>query len=73
MITQAIEQAKLELSKPNYDAQIAVLILRDYPEVKKAGLSDLAWAIYRDGYAHKNDALGFIELLEKWISSPKEG
>ena len=70
---KAIEYAQKELAKPDYDAQIAIIGLRDFQEVKDADLSDLAWAIYRDGCAHKNDVLGFIELLEKRLATPKEG
>ncbi len=66
-IRKAVEYAQKELNKPNYDAQVAMIMLRDYPEVKEAELDDLAWAIYRDGNAHKNDVLGFIELLEKHL------
>lgn len=66
-IYKAIEDAKKELAKDNYDAQIAAMILRDLPEVKAADLSDLAWAIYQDGSAHKNDVLGLIEHLEKYL------
>jgi len=70
-IEQAIEYTKRELEKPNYDAQVAVLYLRDMPEVKEVQLNDLAWAIYQDGSAHKNDVIRLIELLEKSLLIPK--
>lgn len=67
-VVKAIEYAKRELAKDNYDAQIAIIALRDFSEVKEADLSDLAWAIYRDGNAHRNDVAGFIEHLEKYLN-----
>lgn len=45
------------------DATLAVYMVRDLPEVKEAGLDDLAWALTKN-YCTKNDALGFFDLLE---------
>jgi len=69
-IYKDIEYAKRELNKPDYDAQIAIMYLRDTQEVKIANLNDLAWAIYRDGNPHKNDVLGLIEHLENYLDTP---
>lgn len=66
-IAKSIEYAYKELAKDNYDPQVAIIHLRNYKEVKDADLDDLAWAIYQDGCAHKNDVLGFLEHLEKWL------
>ena len=68
-IYRAIEYSRKELDKPDYDPQVATIILRDLPEVERADLKDLAWAIYRDGSAHKNDVLGLIELLERFLAT----
>jgi hypothetical protein len=68
-IREAIEKVKQELAKPDYDAQLAVLWLRDYQEVTDAQLDDLAWALYQDGCAHKNDVIGLIEHLESYLAT----
>lgn len=68
-IRKAIEYANKELAKDNYDANVAIIMLRDFPEVEEADLRDLAWAIYKDGNAHKNDVRGFIEHLERHLDS----
>lgn len=68
-IRKHIEYSRRELARDSYDSQIAVIMLRDCPEVKEAKLNDLAWAIYRDGNAHRNDVLGFIEHLERYLDS----
>jgi len=46
---------------------LANYILRDLPETKDAGLSDLAWALHKDGSLHRNDVLGLIEHLERYL------
>ena len=72
MAFKAIAQAKKELNKSDYDsAHLANYILRDLEATKEAGLSDLAWAMYRE-YPHKNDVLGLIEYLEKFLESDTE-
>ena len=48
------------------DPHLANFILRDLLEVKEAGLSDLAWAIHREG-GSKNDVLYLIEQLEAYL------
>jgi hypothetical protein len=50
---------------------LANYILRDLPETKAAGLSDLAWGMHRGG-CHKNDVLYLIELLEQHCSKAQE-
>lgn len=62
----SINLAKKEL-RDGGDASLANFFLRDLDATKEAGLSDLAWAIHRDGSAHKNDVLGLIEHLEKYL------
>ncbi len=67
---RAITQAKKELDKGDYDSvNLANYILRDLEATKEAGLSDLAWAMHRDGSLHRNDVLGLIEHLEKFLES----
>jgi len=64
----AIICAKKELEKGDYDsAHLANYILRGLDLVKEAGLTDLAWAMHRNNL-HKNDVLGLIEYLEKYMS-----
>lgn len=72
----AINLAKKTLRKGDYDSvNIANYFLRDLDATKEADLSDLAWAIH-SGNACKNDVLGLIEHLEKYLLSlvlpPKE-
>jgi len=67
MAWNAINLAKRELNEGDYDsAHLANYILRDLDATKEAGLSDLAWAMYRE-YPHKNDVLGLIEHLENYL------
>lgn len=64
----AINLAKRELEVGDYDApHLANYYLRDLNATKEAGLSDLAWAIHGSGNIHKNDVLGLIEHLEKYL------
>lgn len=63
----AINLAKVQLEKGDYDSvNMANYMLRDLDATKEADLSDLAWAIHK-GNAHKNDVLGLIEHLEKYL------
>jgi hypothetical protein len=59
-----IEDLK-ERCKTSYPS-LAVYMVRDTPEVEAAGLRDLAWALC-SGSCHKNDALGFFEMLEEHL------
>ena len=52
---------------------LANYMLRDLDATKDAGLSDLAWAIHKDGAAHKNGVLGLVESLEKYLDGLEEG
>ena len=71
---KTIVQAKKELNKGDYDSiHLANYILRDLEATKEADLSDLAWALHQDGYLHKNDVLGLIELLEKFLGIKEYG
>lgn len=62
---KAIVEAKREL-EINFDPSIANYILRDLQVVKNAGLSDLSWAMHREGCC-KNDVLALISYIEKYI------
>ncbi len=71
---KTIVQAKKELDKGDYDSiHLANYILRDLEATKEADLSDLAWALHQDGYLHKNDVLGLIEHLEKFLGIKEYG
>lgn len=68
----AINLAKAQLEKGDYDSvNLANYFLRDLDATKEADLSDLAWAIHR-GNAHKNDVLGLIEHLERFLEVRNE-
>ena len=63
-----INLAKRELEKGDADSiSLANYMLRDLDATKAAELSDLAWALHKDANIHKNDVLGLIEHLEKWL------
>ena len=48
------------------DPSFAIFMVRDFAEVEQAGLKDLAWCLASsEGNAHKNDVIGFLELLEE--------
>jgi len=66
---EAIILAKRELDKGDYDSvHSANYALRDLEITKEAGLSDLAWAMHK-GNLHKNDVLGLIEHIERFLGS----
>ena len=70
----AINLAKKELRLGTGESvSLANYYLRDLDAVREAGLSDLAWAIHRDGSAHKNDVMGLIEHLEKHLEGVSNG
>ena len=60
---KAIELAKFNIEN---DPHLANYILRDLEVTEKAGLSDLSWALHKEGCC-KNDVLGLIEYIEKYI------
>ena len=49
------------------DPSLAVYMVRDFPEVAKAGLDEMAWDLSRE-HCNKKDALYFFELLEKAVT-----
>ena len=66
---QAITLAKKELDRGDYSSiHMANYVIRDLEATRQAGLSDLAWAMDR-GNLCKNDVLGLIEHLEKFLDS----
>lgn len=52
------------------DPSLAVFMVRDLPETEAAGLKDLAWCLCYD--CHKNDALGFFDMLEAWVDGENQ-
>jgi len=62
---KAIMEAKYAL-EIHYDPHLANYILRDLQIVKDAGLSDLSWAMHKEGCC-ENDILALIEYIEKYI------
>ena len=57
----------------HYDPSMPVFMCRDLQIVKDAGLSDLAWALCSpNSYCHKNDVIGFFELLDKYVEENSE-
>ncbi len=66
-IREHIALAKRILDSNPPDEHLANYVLRDQPEVEAAGLSDLVWALHKDGNVHRNDVLGVIEHLEQYL------
>lgn len=65
---EAIVLARKELDRGDYDSiHSANYALRDLTATREADLSDLSWAMHR-GNLCKNDVLGLIEHLEKFLS-----
>ena len=63
-----IERAKLYYVP---DPSLSVYMCRDLQIVKDANLTDLAWALCKEG-CHRNDVIGFFELLDKYIQEKLE-
>ena len=61
MLEDAIETARRFLEEG--DCATAVFVLRDLPDTAAAGLSDLAWAMSKDGCVSRNDVLYLIESI----------
>lgn len=49
------------------DPHLANYIVRDHPDVKRLGLSDLAWSIHRE-YGHRNDVEYLLDRLEELLA-----
>jgi len=56
-----------EIKRGYKDPQLKVFMVRDLVETRRAGLDDLAWALSR-GNCYRGDAIGFFELLIKFLS-----
>lgn len=64
-----IAKESIELSKKylnEYNNEMANYVLRDLEITKKAGLSDLSWAMDRNGCC-KNDILALVSYIEKYM------
>ncbi len=71
---RTIAVAKTALDQGDQDSvYLANYMLRDLSATKAAGLGDLSWAIHEGGSIHKNDVLGLIEYLEKYLNGAEEG
>lgn len=56
----------IELNQyPDYG--LANYLLRDWPELEAAGLSDLSWAYHQEGNITKYELEELIRLLEDWL------
>ena len=64
IVNKAIIEAKQQLE--NNDPHLANYILRDLEILKEVKLDDLSWAMHREGCC-KNDVIGLIEYIEKYI------
>ena len=60
----ALKLSQEFLDKGEYD--LSAYVLRDIQVVKAdSNLSELAWAMYRDGNVSKNDVLALLKEVEK--------
>lgn len=65
--TEFVRMVEVARKRIESDPELAIYMLRDYQEIEQMELSDLAWAACRCGNVHKNDALGFFELVDHYI------
>jgi hypothetical protein len=56
-----------EIKRGYKDPQLRVFMARGLTETKRADLDDLAWALSH-GNCSRGDAIGFFELLIKFLS-----
>jgi len=54
------------------DPNLAMFIVRDFPELKKWQLDDLAWALYQNTIA-RSEAAWFLDKLESHLNSDDKG
>lgn len=72
MLKSIVEDRERVKGRECYDPSIYVYAYRDHYLTEAAGLADYAWALCRfDSYTHRNDVLGFLELLEKKLNEMK--
>jgi len=68
--TEFVRMVEVARKHIQSDPELAIYMLRDFPEITEMGLDDLAWSAtsHRSGgYCSKNDALGFFELVDHYI------
>lgn len=63
-IRNAIETARRVVDN---DPNLAVFVVRDYEELDRAELKDLAWAMYRN-YATPKEVREFLNDIETWLN-----
>jgi len=68
-IQEAINLARTHIEQ---DPNLAIFIVRDYPELKEWQLSDLAWALYKNTIA-RSEAAWFLDKLESHLNSDDKG
>jgi len=64
--TAAREAIALARRSLEPDPGLAAFIVRDLPETKAAGLTDLAWSLHNHGCS-RNDATHILDLLEEYL------
>lgn len=47
------------------DPNLAVFIVRDFPELVEWELDELAWSMYREGYTPRGDAEYLLSRIEE--------
>ena len=56
------------------DAELELYPYRDHYLVAEVDLTDLAWCLMRwDSNTHRNDVIGFFELLDKKLREMQDG
>ena len=63
-VLDTIAAARRQLDQ--YDPDLAVYMVRDLPETKAAGLTDLCWAMYH-GSIVCSEARDVLDTLEAWV------
>ena len=64
-----ITTARERLARDEDEAVQVIWEMREWPEMHHARLFELAWLLSHDAYTHKNDVIGLLDDLEKWMNS----
>lgn len=66
---ELIAQARKHLHK---DPGLSAFIVRDCPEAKELGMTDLLWSLTQYG-AHRNDVKPILDKLEEYTLAQEKG
>jgi len=63
-----LEEYRMRLETGRNEPSLIAYMLRDLPEIKEAGLRDLAWSLASEKWGcHYNDVAGLLDYFEQHI------